>query len=68
MTAGGCSSPVIIAVLAVTGTLLWGLDSWAAWLKGLATEGRYVDTLNRLSDNRPAGWSPPRVSCSWVSV
>lgn len=44
----------VLAALAISGTALWGFDGWANWLSLLSNEGRYVDTLNPLSDNRVA--------------
>ncbi len=43
---------VALAVLAATGTLLWGAESWGAWLSTLATEGRYVASINPLATDR----------------
>ncbi len=48
------TAAAVLGALALSGTLVWGPDSWAAWLHALATEGTYVDSINPLSDNRAA--------------
>lgn len=48
------AAAALLSILTLSGTLIWGLDSWVAWLTSLATEGRYVDSINPLSDNRLA--------------
>ena len=48
------AAAALLGILALSGTVIWGPDSWGAWLSTLTTEGGYVDSINPLSDNRPA--------------
>jgi hypothetical protein len=48
------AAAALLGFLALSGTIVWGPGSWAAWLQALSTEGSYVDSLNPLSGNRPA--------------
>lgn len=48
------AAAVLLSILIVSGTYLWGLESWMEWFQSLTTQGRYGDTLNPLADNRAA--------------